>query len=880
MPKHAGFFASKLWHADRSNWLTQWSGRKSRAAPPRRQIDVSAIRTIWPDLTLVCIILCLLWGGMSTWLALGYRNLQLEALRTASSIAGAAEQGMSRTIEAMDQRLLFARKLYERDPKSFSLPFIAEGSGFTDSVMMQLAFIDAEGMLRQTNLGPTLGIVDLSDRQHFRAQAERADDFLFISTPVIGRVSRRWSVQLTRKVSNPDGSMAGVLVGSLDPYWLTQFQDMLDVSGGLLLVGDDGMIRAAAPNQSLIGANIGKTLLRKTVEGLDHGSFISSKHNAGSIQIAAEGDVIGFRRLRSYALTIIIQLDSDPIFGPFQNTRKAVMAAGAVLTLLILTTGGLLARNRLRVITSQASLRNAIENVDQGIVLLDADGQFSICNRRFTDLLMLPDLNTIPSEDLWSRLSSEFPVQPGIHEEMGAAGGLLEVRTHLVKSGGFVRTYTDITDRRRAETRIMQLAHYDALTGLANRRTIETTVLEELEKARQHGTTMAVLCMDLDRFKLINDTLGHAAGDELLRQAGQRLSHALAPHGVVGRMGGDEFVAVQTGLSETGEAVEMATRISSAFGAPFLLEGREAVVGVSIGIAVFSGGVQSAADLLRNADIALYSAKKLGRGGFQLFEAAMEAAVRARSELEQNLVQAVAAQRLCLYYQPIYNRDATAVTSYEALLRWDHPRHGWIPPSTFIPIAEESRVILPLGRWALTNACMAAALWDEPHGIAVNLSPVQVLDDSLPHFVAEALTQSGLDPSRLTLEVTEGVLMHDVTAARSALEKLKAQGVKLALDDFGTGFSSLSYLGQFPFDTLKIDRSFTQKLDVDPGAKSIVQAIIAMGHSLQLNITAEGVETASQLRTLQKMGCNNFQGFLLGQPNLLPMTAAANALAL
>ena len=877
MSRHEGFFASKLWHPDRSYWFSPWSRPENYAASSWGRYDIAAVRTIWPELTLICLILCLLWGGMSTWLALGHRNLQLEALRTASSIAGAAEQGMSRTIEAMDQRLLFARKLYERDPKGFSLRFIAEGSGFTDSVMMQLAFIDAKGMLRQTSLGPTLGAVDLSDRQHFRVQAERAEDFLFISTPLIGRVSKRWSVQLTRKVSNPDGSMAGVLVGSLDPYWLTQFQDMLDVSGGLLLVGDDGVIRAAAPDQNLIGADIGATLLGRTVEGSNHGSFIISKHNGGSLQTASKEDIIGFRRLRSYALTIIVRLDPGPIFEPFQNTRKAVMAAGALLTLLILATGGLLARNRLRVITSQASLRNAIENVDQGIVMLDADGRFSICNRRFTDLLMLPDPDTMPSVDLWDRLWGEYPVQAGVHEEMAAAGGLLEVRTHLVKSGGFVRTYTDITDRRQAETRIMQLAQYDALTGLANRRTIETTVLEELERARQHGTAMAVLCMDLDRFKLVNDTLGHAAGDELLRQTGQRLAHALGHHGAVGRMGGDEFVAVQTKLSEIGKAGEMAKRIASAFDAPFLLDGRETMMGVSIGIAVFSGGVQSAADLLRNADIALYSAKKLGRGGFQLFEASMEAAVRARSELEQDLAQAVAAQRLCLYYQPIYDQNATAVTSYEALLRWNHPKHGWIPPSTFIPIAEESRIILPLGRWVLTHACKAAALWDRRHGIAVNLSPVQVLDGSLPDFVAEVLTQSGLDPSRLTLEVTEGVLMRDVTAAQSSLEKLKAQGVRLALDDFGTGYSSLSYLSQFPFDILKIDRSFTQKLDADPGAKPIVQAIIAMGHSLDLSITAEGVETASQLNILRQMGCNNFQGFLLGQPNLLPIGAAAYA---
>ena len=302
MHKHAGFLASRLWHSDRSYWFSQWSRPANHQASAWGRDDLSAVRRIWPDLTLTCLILCLLWGGISTWLALGQRNLQLEALRTASSIAGAAEQGMSRTIEAMDQRLRFARKLYERDPEGFSLRFIAEGSGFTDSVMMQLAFIDAKGMLRQTNLGPTLGAVNLSDRQHFRVQADRADDFLFISTPVIGRVSQRWSVQLTRKVSNPDGSMAGVLVGSLDPYWLTQFQDMLDVSGGLLLVGDDGVIRAAAPDQNLIGADIGGTLLSRTVKGSEHGSFILSKLNGGSLHCSKRGYywLSAIKKLRAY----------------------------------------------------------------------------------------------------------------------------------------------------------------------------------------------------------------------------------------------------------------------------------------------------------------------------------------------------------------------------------------------------------------------------------------------------------------------------------------------------------------------------------------------------------------------------------------------------
>ena len=397
--------------------------------------------------------------------------------------------------------------------------------------------------------------------------------------------------------------------------------------------------------------------------------------------------------------------------------------------------------------------------------------------------------------------------------------------------------------------------------------TLEARIRATLDTARESGGRVAVYCLDLDRFKLVNDTLGHSAGDELLRQTADRLQEVTRPPGLAARLGGDEFVIVQPDLANTAEIVAMAGEIVAAFKPPFQLGGREMVVGVSVGVAASSPATQSVEKLLKNADTALYEAKETGRGSFSMFEAAMEERVRERSELEQDLAQAIAAQSLSLAFQPIFGREPGDIRSFEALLRWRHPTRGWVSPSEFIPIAEESRLILPLGRWVLEQACAAAIRWTKPYRVAVNLSPVQIQGGNLSAVVAEVLAATGLDPARLVLEITEGVLIEDVATATTVLSDLKRQGVRLALDDFGTGYSSLGTLSRFAFDKLKIDRSFTQKLVTDPAAQAIVEAIIAMGRSLSLSVTAEGVETEQQLAILQRLGCDEYQGFLLGRPD-------------
>lgn len=425
----------------------------------------------------------------------------------------------------------------------------------------------------------------------------------------------------------------------------------------------------------------------------------------------------------------------------------------------------------------------------------------------------------------------------------------------------------DIRERRAAEERIRHLAHHDGLTGLANRTLFGERMEHALAAAGRTGGVVAVLCLDLDRFKAVNDTLGHAAGDLLLQQVAARMLAAVREGDTVARMGGDEFVVLQAGGRQPHAATALAERLIEALCRPFDLRGQQACIGTSIGIALCPRDGANAGELLKSADVALYRAKTQGRGVSRLYEPDMDAVVRERQSLEHDLRAAVGTDQLKMHYQPIFSCGGDrAVVGFEALMRWTHPRRGQVSPADFIPLAEETGLIVPLGRWALEAACREAACWPARCRLAVNLSPLQFRGGQLPATVADILERTGLAAGRLELEVTENLLIGDTAQALTSLRGLKALGVRIALDDFGTGYSSLSYLRRFPFDKLKIDRSFIQALCDDAGARAIVEAILAMSCSLKLDVTAEGVETPDQLAALQAMSCATVQGFLLGRP--------------
>ena len=424
----------------------------------------------------------------------------------------------------------------------------------------------------------------------------------------------------------------------------------------------------------------------------------------------------------------------------------------------------------------------------------------------------------------------------------------------------------DLTERRAAEARILHLAHHDVLTGLANRTLLNERLLHAFMAAERSGQSIAALCLDLDRFKAVNDTLGHAAGDTLLKKVAGRLREAVRAGDTVARIGGDEFVIVQAGGPQPEAATTLAARIIETVSAPYDLDGQQASIGTSVGIALYPQDALGASDLLKRADVALYRAKSARRGTSRLYEPGMDQAMRDRQQMEADLRRAVEMGQMELHYQPLLSCDTTDVIGFEALARWNHPTRGRISPADFIPLAEETGVIVQLGRWAVETACQEAVLWPSRLRVAVNLSPAQIRRDDVAAMVALALDKTGLPGSRLELEVTEGLLMVEPSRALDALQRLRTLGVRVALDDFGTGYSSLGYLHRFPFDRIKIDQSFVQSLGIDASAQAIIDAILAMSRSLDLDVTAEGVETDSQLSLLQSKGCGSVQGFLLAKP--------------
>ena len=425
----------------------------------------------------------------------------------------------------------------------------------------------------------------------------------------------------------------------------------------------------------------------------------------------------------------------------------------------------------------------------------------------------------------------------------------------------------DIRERRAAEARIRHLAHHDMLTGLANRTLFGEQLARVLGAGGDRRGQTALLYLDLDRFKFVNDTLGHGAGDALLRQVADRLRDATRASDTAARIGGDEFVILQTGADQPGAAAALAARLVETLSQPFVLDAMPVSIGVSVGIALCPRDGTDAETLLRHSDVALYEAKAHGRGTYQFYDPAMNLAHRERQELERDLRQAIASNSLTLHYQPFMAcGGGETVLGFEALLRWTRPGRGPISPEVFIPLAEEAGLISSLGLWVLETACREAASWPAECLVTVNLSPAQFSGGDLPAQVAGVLHRTGLAAERLELEVTEGLLIKDAEQALASLQALKALGVSIALDDFGTGYSSLGYLQHYPFDRLKVDRSFVRPLGTDLGAHAITEAILAMARSLGLQVTAEGVETAEQLAILQGQGCGAVQGFLLKRP--------------
>ena len=654
-----------------------------------------------------------------------------------------------------------------------------------------------------------------------------------------------------------------------------------DQIGDLLAPLDAGMTRLTAVTSTLVSNQIewDQDRLRRL-------HFISSAVNFGLIAIGVLLIILLLRdnrlMLRANERLTALADDLRRTSSALSTAHAAVAAANESLAMQNATLRG--RDEALRI--QNARFDAALNNMSQGLLMAGDDRRLIVCNKRFREMFGLRPQEVEPGAGLDELLhvTMERQAQPlllisEIHQRLsgiwsaGEGGQFYAETDHAsiqvvyvpMSEGGWVVTYEDISERRKVEANTEYLAHHDVLTGLPNRLAF-TLRLNHLLANRVNRRRFALLFVDVDDFKDVNDTLGHLAGDMLLVTIAQRLRASVREEDLVARLGGDEFAILQMMPRDRTDTLALAQRLVDSIDQPYDLEGRRISSSISLGIAVEDEGTTDAEHLFRNADMALYRAKAAGRNTWQFFEPEMQQEVQTRSTITADLRTALKEDQFEIFYQPVVQAETGELVQFEGLLRWNHHSLGSVAPGRFIPIAEESRLIVPIGEMVLRRACAEATRWPCQIRLAVNLSPVQFAGRGLVGIVESALNDAGLDPSRLELEITEGALLRDSEQVSVVLRQLRSLGVTIALDDFGTGYASLSYLRQLPFDKIKIDRSFIMGLNKKDDAMPIIEAVVSLARNLSMTTTAEGVETEEQWRLLAAMGCTYVQGYLFDRP--------------
>lgn len=699
-----------------------------------------------------------------------------EAVRQGDNLARLFEQFVSRSLKSADHTILFLRRSYQRNPADTDLAAWAHDPELKNDLTFQFVIIGPDGLIKESSLGASALGIDVGDRAHFRVHVDATEDRLFISQPVVLRSSGARTVMLTRRLSAPDGSFAGVVGASFDIIQLEKFYRSVELghNGLATLVGLDGVVRAAGANGEsrldLIGQEIRKAGVFKALRTSVAGHYWNAALPTNEVQrLDTVTRLVSYRLVEGFPLLAVIGISEQTVFQHTNENRRIYFAIAGVLSVAILI----------------------------AIVI----------------------------------------------------GAVREIKL------------------MSATRQIIKQAHHDGLTGLANRTLFRERVDDAVSQSKQTGECFNILLLDLDNFKDINDTLGHVTGDELIRQVAGRLKAGILDTDFVARLGGDEFAVLQTPRGDyRDDAVVLASRLLDAIGEPYRLDGHQVIIETSIGIAFAPASGEDTYQLLKNADLALYRAKSEGKNTFRIFEARMEIEARKRYDLEIELRNAIGRDEFDAYYQPLVDTIATQICGVEALMRWHHPERGDIIPDIFIPVAESTGLIVQLGERILRRACFDALSWPSHITVAVNLSPVQFRKGDIVDVVSRALSDSGLAPERLELEITESVLLQKNEINIAKLHHLKSLGVSIALDDFGTGYSSLSHLQSFPFDKIKIDKSFVAGMATRPDCAAIVCAVTGLARCLSATTTGEGVETWEQFEMLRAAGCNQAQGFLFGGP--------------
>ena len=740
---------------------------------------------------------------------------------------------------------------------------------------------------------------NVANRDYFQFNQATPSKSLYVSAPLKNAITGAWSVVFSRQLDSANGDFIGIVAVGVELKTFSHLYKSLDVDAGEMFVlsRNDGMVLINHALPDMAGKKVSATSPWYGVVARGGGNFFSHGRNDGIVQIAAT------RPLKNYPLVVDVAVSQREALALWRQ-RATFIALGTLVTVICLVILlSALTRQFHRLFTSEASLSEkskeleaakvqadaALNNMSQGLSMFDAKDRLVLCNERYLQMFGLTR-DQVPSGapfevvmehrrargngmmvgiDAFSRMRKDLRSGKVVRATMTLNDGrIIAVVNRAMPDGGFVATHEDITERKQSEARIAHMARHDSLTDLPNRLFFKEQLDQALAALKEGAGKVCVFIIDLDHFKEVNNSRGHAAGDALLIEVSQRLRDVAEPaNAVVARLGGDEFALMQRcdGAEQHDCAAALATSLLATLREPHVIDGYKVVTGASIGMSLAPADGTNAGALLKHADLALYKMKAEGRGGYRLFDKEMDIAARSRIAMQADLRGALEHDEFELYYQPIFGIIDRKPRAMEALVRWQHPKHGLIGPGSFIPLAEENGLIVELGEWVLRKACADAACWPADIAVAVNLSPVQ-FTGALAGMVTSALAQSGLAPERLELELTETALLdrsYDVIAVMQALRRL---GVTFALDDFGVGYSSLANLHMGMFDKIKIDKSFVDGLTTRSESLAIISGVVGLGRALDIIVTAEGVETEEQFTLLKAAGCDEAQGFLLARP--------------
>ncbi|HYI26503.1 MAG TPA: EAL domain-containing protein [Bradyrhizobium sp.] len=749
-----------------------------------------------------------------------------------------------------------------------------------------LNLFNVEGRLINSSEMWPVADVSVTDRRYYREFTSGEPTPDVIVEPAVSKVTKIWTTIFARKIIGRHGEIIGFATRGVEPSHFLNFVASLALSDDttISMVHRDGTVIARYPHDdNLIGKNVSRSSSFRKALAMDGSA-------SGRFKQSAEGEerIGSIRPLANFPILIVASTNVSSALADWRAQSKLQFSAAFLAVLVVIATIYLIVRQlkgqhaaAQRLLSEKSQhLDSAINNMTQGLLLFDASGRLVICNQRYIDMFGLSPDVARPGCHLRDLIRHRQELGSFVGDVDAYCARFLDARDDLINDtvisvpdgrmfrliykrspdGGWATTMEDVTERRRVAAKIEHLAHYDALTNLPNRTLFQRHAEGLLLQTA--GVQFAILYIDIDEFKRINDSLGHLIGDEFLRGVSGRLLESVGPSDFVARLGGDEFAILQRDVVSDADVEALIVRVYQALRTPFDCLGHSLGSDASIGVAIAPRHGTDLFGLLKSADLAMYAAKAAGRRTHRFFEPSMEAQANLRRELERDLRTAIAEGGFEIHYQPIVDLRSNDIAGCEALLRWRHPVRGMVSPADFIPVAEETGLIEEIGQWVLRTACAEAAGWPGHIRVAVNVSPVQFRSSTLSLKVATALADTGLDPRRLELEITEAVLIADDDAALVALNQLRALGVHIALDDFGTGYSSLSYLQLFPFDKIKIDRSFVKELMRGTGSASIIKAVVSIAADRKMITTAEGVETDLQRDTVQSLGCTQMQGYL------------------